>query len=259
MKKTTLSVLAVASLVCLSPFSSNAQDRVQVAPVLPSAQEIASLAAKHYSVVGKNRQARAEYTWQYRTEVWSKGVLQWVDLVNANLDAELKPVYTQVNREQTVDQRRGLLSRGEQRENFDQIDKEISYISEWLTFYSWMPLSRVTELFDKAARGNTVSLASNDGNLLKVEGRNIRDSDAGDFVSLYLHREAAYPVQLTFVVPVITADKDGDDPKQETITATIYYRYLRNGEAFYADHVDVAVPSRQLRLKVESLNMMKKP
>ena len=257
MKKTTLSFLAVASFACISLIATNAQDRVQVAPEVPSAKDILALAEKYSSVVAKNRQARADYTWQYRTEVWSEGVLQWVDLVNANLDAELNPVYTQVNREQTVD-KRGLLGRAEQRKEFEGLDKTINYISGWITYYNAMPLSRVTELFDQAARGNAVTLASNGGELLKVEGRNIKDTNAGDFVSLYLHRDAAYPVQLTFDVPVTKTDKDGDDAKQERITATIHYRWLRNGDAYYADHVDIAVPSRQLRIKVESLNMMKK-
>ena len=88
-----------------------------------------------------------------------------------------------------------------------------------------------------------------------MRGRNIRDSNANDAVSLWFNAANGHPVQFAFTIPVV---KSLDGATGETIEATLHYRYLRNGEAFYVDHADIRVPTRGLRIKIENLNMQQK-
>jgi hypothetical protein len=91
--------------------------------------------------------------------------------------------------------------------------------------------------------------------LLRIDGSNIRETNANDVVNLFVHAETATPVQFSFTVPV---EKSLDGATGQTITVTTHYRFLRNGEAFYPDHVEIEVPSRKFKIKVENLNMSKK-
>ncbi len=219
-----------------------------------SQAEIAALAAKHHAALEANRKAMHEYSWQYRTEVWENDQLQWIDLVNVNLNAQGLPVFTQINRETTVARKHGIFSKKNQQKGFENVDRIVNYVADWVTWYNRMPLSRVTELFDQGAKSG-VSPASANGNLLRINGINIRDSNANDRVSLWMDKENCHPMQFSFTIPVV---KTLDGAAGETINAKLHYRYLRNGEAFYADHIVILVPTRNLKIKVENLNMMKK-
>ncbi len=224
----TVLIAVLAASTLLLPTQSFSQSK------LPTQKEIATMAAMHHAALQANRKVLQDYSWQYRTEVWQNEQLQWADLMNVNLDARGLPVFTQVNRQQKVPTARRIFaerSERKQREGFEEIDAVIKYVADWVTWYNRMPLSRVTELFDQAARRQGVSSASAGGQVLRINGRNIRDSNANDLVSLWMDKDSCHPLQFSFTVPVQkTADGAGGG---KTITATIHYRCLRNGEKLF--------------------------
>ena len=214
------------------------------------------MAVTHNEALAANRQTLENYSWNYRIEVAENGVVQWVDLVNIKMGDDGMPVFTQVNRDQIVEQERGLFGKKKKQEKgFEQKDRIISYVMKWIIAYNRLPADRVHTLFRKATETGSVQVAPGNPNIVGVSASNVRDSDANDQLMLWFNRTNGHPISFSFVVPV---EKSIEGSTGETLSATINYRYLQNGEAFYPDHVDVSIPSRQLRVKVENLNMMKK-
>ena len=220
-------------------------------------QEVAALAVKHSDAMKANRAKLSKYSNNYRVEVSKEGELQWIDLVNVQVPKGKPPVLTQVNRDQVVPQEHGLLGRKErkQKEAAEEMDKVISYAMKWISYYNNLPADRVFTLFREAAKQGMAGASYSD-EVLTVRASNVRDSDAGDTVTLTFYKRTGHPLRLAFDTPVAKG-VDGDTP--DRVTATINYRYLRDGSAFYPDHIELYIPSMNLSVKAEHLMSDKKP
>lgn len=248
MKTPFLFFFLTAFLTVLIPSTSHAQR--------PTQKEIAELAVKHNEALAANRRVMDNYSWNYRIEVQESGVVQWVDLMNITFGANGQPVFTQINREQIVEQSRGLFGKKKKQEKgFEEKDRIIAYVIRWINAYNRLPADRVHTLFRKAAETGAVKVSPGNPNIVGLSADNVRDSNANDRLGLWFNKANGHPISFTFTVPV---EKSLDGATGQTLSATINYRYLQNGEAFYPDHVDVSIPSRQMRIKVENLNMQKK-
>jgi hypothetical protein len=243
--KSCLFYLSLATIpVILTTTSANAQT--------PNQKEIAEMAVTHNEALAANRQVMENYSWNYRMEVRQDGVIQWVDLVNIKMGADGLPVFTQVNREQIVDQKSKLFGKKRRQEKgFEEMDREVENAIKWILFYGRLPADRIHTLFRKAAEAGTAQVAPANENLVGVTATNVRDSDAGDQVSLWFNKTNGHPVFFSFSSPA-----GGEDA---SIQAEINYRYLQNGEAFYPDHVDASITGKSLQIKLENVNVQKKP
>lgn len=222
----------------------------------PTQQEIADLAVKHNDAMVANREKLKTVSSNYRVEIWKNGQLQWVDLVNVQIAGpDQKPVLTQVNRDQVVPEERGLFSKGEQKDEFKELNQITEYVFPWIIYYNRLPTDRILTLFNQAVRTGNHQFAPYSTDVLGVWGTNIRDSNANDKVTIWFNKKNGHPSRTAFVVPV---QKSPDGATGETISGIINYRYLQDGSAFYPDHIDVEIPARQVKIKVEHLATQKK-
>lgn len=154
-------------------------------------------------------------------------------------------------------QEKGIFGRKgrKQQEAAEEMDGIIAYAMKWITYYNRLPADRVFTLFRQAARDGTYKTAASSTDIVGVWSTNVRDSNANDEVNLWFNKLNGHPVRSSFTVPV---DKGLDGSTGETISAVINYRYLVNGEAFYPDTIDVSIPSRGLKIRVEHLVSRKK-
>lgn len=217
-------------------------------------EEAAALAMKYSKAQAANIKTMRDYTSNYRIELWQKDDLQWIDLVNVTLGDNGLPIITQVNRDK-IDKRRGLFRNRRTEKAFDKQDKIVGYALRWMLYYSRLPADRVHTLFLKAGQNSGVAESSQSPNVIGVSADNVRDSDANDIVDLWLNKQNGHPVRFSFTIPV---EKTVEGFEGATINASINYRYLQNGAAFYTDHIDVLIPSKDIHIKFENLNIMKK-
>ena len=249
MKPFLLATLSLSLAAVLLPLPAKAQ--------VPSPKEIADLAVLHNDALAANRKILENYHWNYRIEVQEDNVLQWVDLVNIKMGADGRPIFTQINREQIVEKQRGLFRKSRKQEKgFEQKDRIVEYVSKWIIAYNRLPADRIHTLFRKAAESGAIRVSPRNPNLIGVSASNVRDSNANDQLSLWLNKENGHPISFSFTVPV---EPGIEGFGGEKLSAVINYRYLQNGEAFYPELVDVMIPSRNLQIKVENVNIQKKP
>ncbi len=244
MKMTMFRTLTVLASCWLGASSLQAQR--------PNEKEIADLAVMHSDAMKANREVLKNYSNNYRVEVSKDNELQWIDLVNVQIGPDQNPILTQVNRDKMTPQEKGLFGRKgrKQQEAAEEMDGIISYAMRWITYYNRLPADRVFTLFRQAARDGTYKTASSSTDIVGVWSTNVRDSNANDEVNIWFNKLNGHPVRTAFTLPV---EKGLDGATGETISAVINYRYLRNGEAFYPDTIDVSIPSRGLKIRVEHL------
>jgi hypothetical protein len=141
-----------------------------------------------------------------------------------------------------------------QQEAKEAMDQTIAYAMKWITYYNHLPADRVFTLFNQAVRDKSFKASAN-SDLVGVWSTNVRDSNSHDDVAIWFNKQNGHPTKLTFKLPV---DKGLDGATGETVSAAINYRYLKNGKAFYPDHIDLVIPSRGLKIKIEHLAASKK-
>ena len=222
----------------------------------PTQTELAMMAAKFSEARMANLEALTNYNSNYRVQVFKDNAPQWVDLVNVQItDPNAKPVITQVNHDQLAPQVTGLFSKGEQNDLFNEMNAIVHYALEWIIYYNRLPSDRVLRLFNQAAAQGDHQVAAYNPNLVGVWGTKIRDDSANDKVTLWFDKTNGHPHRLAFVIPV---EKSKEGATGETINAIIDYAYLRDYSAFHPDTITVAIPSRQMEIRVKHLLTQKK-
>lgn len=249
MKKTLLTTLALLVSSGLFAVSAHAQAKAL------TQKQIADLAVKHSDAMIANRKTLETYSSNYRVEVSKNAQIQWINLVNVKIGADLNPIITQVNHDQIVAPAKGIFSKGNQTKEFEKMDEITAYTIKWITYYNRLPAPRIFTLFSQAAQNGTYKVAPYSANVIGVWSTNIRNTNANDQVTLWFNKENGHPIKYAFVIPTQLGPDGG--ATGETISATINYRYMQNGEAFYPDHIDVSIPSQEMTIKVEHLVTVK--
>jgi hypothetical protein len=217
-------------------------------------QEAADLAVKYSKAQAANINTLKSYSSNYRIELWEKDQLQWIDLVNVTVGDNSLPLLTQVNHD-AITERKGLFRKTRQKRATKKQDEIVGYALRWILFYSRLPADRIHTLFLKAGQNAGVTKSAQSPNVIGVYAANVRDSDANDIVNLWLNKQNGHPIRFSFTIPV---EKTMEGYEGATINATINYRYLKNGKAFYTDHIDVTIPSKKIFIKLENLNIQKR-
>lgn len=244
---TLLGLAIVALLACAAP------ETAAQASITPS-KDPAQWALIYSDVINKNRELLKDYSWQYRVEVQENGSLLYIDHLDGSYGADGRVETIRLSQDFQVKPRHGLLLKAGQEAKLREVEAKIETLKKQIGDYVYMTRGQVVDFFDKARKTEAVGYE----NALRLDAENVLTK--GDSVTLYGDKETAFPIFLTFTVPL--------DAKTG-IRCEMHFRHLRQLGAFYSSKVtgrfvelargSTAKSANALSIDVESFDYVAKP
>ena len=216
----------------------------------PAPVDPGEMALKYSAILVNNNQMLREYSWQSRVEGFEMDEDErkplYVSLMVTRLDAKGIPQSTELNKELTTRKRNGLIRGSIQEKKLTSIRETSKALKQWILSYVYMSRGNVVNFFDRAVKSDSTVYQ----NAVMLRGNDV--AVKGDAVALTIDKASGTPLSLTFFVPT------GKDTR---VSATVHFRYLRDGSVFYADQVDAKVweegDDESLNFKVENFDYRK--